>query len=537
MLNNTTMINTPARRILAKAELYSGSALLNTFTYENEIKSISIDRVGENTKFFGFGICQRLNIHLIDIDRAININTSNSLKIYFGSSEDSYISAFPTFFVSECRRDENTGELSITAYDMLYRATAINMQDALAAIGFGNTYNVSEFIIAAADAIKTKGIKTENVDDLRPFQLQYDSGANFDGTENARECLNAAAEITQTIYFINNEDRLVFKRIGEGVAGLEVSPADYFELNSKTNRRLTKIVHATELGDNVSATTGATGSTQYVRNNPFWELRTDIATLVENAIEAVGGFVINQFEMNWRGNYLLEIGDYITYTTPKGEIYTSYVMDDVIEYNGAFSEKTKFEFTDTEADTEENPSTIGEAIKATFARVDKANKEITLLASETEGNKEAIASLQINTDSISASVSRISEIEGEISNSNEHLAKLEEAVSAKITADEASLIFTKEISKGVGSVETATGFTFNEEGLTVSKTDSELSTTITEDGMNIYLKEEEVLAANNEGVKAKDLHATTYLIIGNYSRFEDYSKDGEARTGCFWLGG
>ncbi|MBQ8763148.1 MAG: hypothetical protein IJZ07_03505 [Clostridia bacterium] len=55
--------------------------------------------------------------------------------------------------------------------------------------------------------------------------------------------------------------------------------------------------------------------------------------------------------------------------------------------------------------------------------------------------------------------------------------------------------------------------------------------------MSVYKNEEEVLTANNEGVKAANLHATTYLIIGNYSRFEDYTNaDGEARTGCFWIG-
>ena len=39
--------------------------------------------------------------------------------------------------------------------------------------------------------------------------------------------------------------------------------------------------------------------------------------------------------------------------------------------------------------------------------------------------------------------------------------------------------------------------------------------------------------ADNLGVKAEDLHATTYLIIGNNSRLEDYNTN---RTGCFWIG-
>ena len=61
-----------------------------------------------------------------------------------------------------------------------------------------------------------------------------------------------------------------------------------------------------------------------------------------------------------------------------------------------------------------------------------------------------------------------------------------------------------------------------------------MSTTITEDGMTVYKDEEAVLIADNEGVRAEDLHATTYLIIGTNSRFENY---GDNRTGCFWIGG
>ena len=54
--------------------------------------------------------------------------------------------------------------------------------------------------------------------------------------------------------------------------------------------------------------------------------------------------------------------------------------------------------------------------------------------------------------------------------------------------------------------------------------------------MTIYRNDDEVLVADNVGVNATNLHATTYLIIGNYSRFEDYVRDGDERTGCFWIG-
>jgi hypothetical protein len=61
-----------------------------------------------------------------------------------------------------------------------------------------------------------------------------------------------------------------------------------------------------------------------------------------------------------------------------------------------------------------------------------------------------------------------------------------------------------------------------------------MATTITEDGMVVYRDETAVLTANNEGVDAVNLHASTYLIVGGKSRFETY---GDNRTGCFWIGG
>ena len=60
-----------------------------------------------------------------------------------------------------------------------------------------------------------------------------------------------------------------------------------------------------------------------------------------------------------------------------------------------------------------------------------------------------------------------------------------------------------------------------------------MKTQITEDGMTVYKNDSAVLTANNVGVNAVNLHATTYLIIGTNSRFEDYGS----RTGCFWIGG
>lgn len=87
---------------------------------------------------------------------------------------------------------------------------------------------------------------------------------------------------------------------------------------------------------------------------------------------------------------------------------------------------------------------------------------------------------------------------------------------------------------GVSKISTATGYTFDEIGLTVEKSGREIKTQITEDGMQVYKNGNSVLIANSEGVNAVDLHASTYLAVGGRSRFENYGAD---RTACFWIGG
>ena len=678
MATNTNLLGkytSPVRKIGAKMELASGDEVI-TFTEQDNLKSARVERVGDESKFFGYGVCQKLNIKALDINKEFAITTAHKGQLSFSVNDEAYNVASPVFQVSETHRDEVTGELSITAYDLLKKAANFTVNDldlvapytirdvvtligaklgakdtlvasatanlakpiakwelkngayidgdyivlpeesssasviidwnkrsdkfyvsaiadsteanyrvyastvyydangnSLSANGsskadlngenlfewVGRYTDTSQYTEAIKNAVKIKisfsrgtstapkAYKIKNIMfciNSTPFvayrntcfDSNYEDGANFDGTETLQEVLIAAAEATYTIYYVNSNNELVFRRLVNAGNGLfTVNKERYIELDSSTNRKLTRIVSVTELGDNIEANTGEIGSTQYVRNNPFWENRSNIAALLKNAIAAVGGLTINQFTCSWRGFPFLEVGDKLSFTTKENNLVTSFVLNDVIEYNGALTEKMQWKYTDNDNETEANPVGLGEALKATFAKVDKANKEITLLASETEANKSALSSLRINTDSIAASVKKIEEnTSGAIGSIADDVAKLTSEIETKMTSEEVSIAVKKELENGTDKVTTKTGFTFNDDGLTVEKSNSEMKTQITEDGMKVFKNDEEVLTANNIGVNAVNLHATTYLIIGTNSRFEDY---GSNRTGCFWIGG
>ena len=506
----TIDFNSYTRSIECIAECYnSANTLVNTFTKSGALKSVNINRSGEG-KFFGFGVCQELKLELLDKDRAINIDKSNRLRIIFDG-----VKPFAHFYPDKIDRDENTNNLTITAYDVIYKAA----DHTVAELELVAPYNLFNVATACARLLGLSGVTNTYIPE---FELDYPEGANLEGTETIRSVLDDIAEATHSIYYVNAENELVFKHFKPAeVPVLTIGKASYFTLKSKENRTLSTLVSATELGDNISVTTGASGETQYLRDNPFLELRADLDMILENVISTVGGLSINEFECEWRGNYLLEIGDKIALVTKDNNTITSYVINDSISYDGGLKQKTNWSYSGNEAETASNPTSLGEALKYTFAKVDKANREIQLAVSEIDGYTEKITNLELTTDSIRASVNNV----------DNELTKL---VNTTITSEELEIAVKNEVANGVDKITTTTGFTFNEEGLTVSKSGVEMVTQITEDGVKVFRDSNEVLTADNGGVKAEDLHATTFLIIGENSRLEDY--DNKSRTGCFWIG-
>lgn len=706
-------LNTPLREIKAKVEVYKDSALINTFLYDTNLKNFNVERTGVKGKLFGAGVCQKITVKVIDIrSEIINVEKGCKLKVYLSTTADYPISVFPSFDVIEVSRNEKTGELFITGYDRLYSASESKIEDLEL-----TDYTIPQFVDRAAEELGITA-KFVNCGESESWRTRvYTGGANFNATDTLRKAFDDAAGATQTIYYIDNNDVLVFRRLEnlEAAADLSITPFEYFELSSSQENVLAAVCAANELGDSLSASLpGVVGYTHFVRNNAFWELREDLEAILEEALSIMGGYKVVPYVCNWRGNFLLEVGDRIDLTDKNGVIIPSYYMDETITYTGGLSAKAQFEFDDTSLESADTPVGLGDALRQTFAKVDKVNKQIDIVASDVAENAQQIAEIKLNTDEISIKVDEVTETVGRLeegvidkavtlvsveyalgdsttvapetgwsivapewqadkymwqrvvttygdntvktseptcisgakgesalgivsiveqyylSNSNteqaggswtdeqplwvtgyfywirtkitwsdesitytepvlansindinektdniqqvvtnhteqiaqikvnnekitstvskiqttvkenqegvsEQIAQINNTVSQVITPEEVSIIIEEKVVEGATQVSTSSGFTFNDDGLRISKSDSEMSTTVTDNGMTIYRNEEEVLKVNNMGVDAQNLTATTYLIVGKNSRFENYAN--ETRTGCFWIGG
>lgn len=517
---HSSMLISPARTIVGKVELFEGSTLIHTFKHTDALTSFTVSRSSEQ-KFFGFGFCQKIEVKLVDKERAISVLKGQVLKASYGVANN-YLNPYPEFYIDTVTRNENTNELTIVGYDKLYSEPQKHVVNDLT---LELPYTVLRFAQACAEMIGTNGIIIVGVGaDETCFDTVHEVKPNFNGTETLRQALDDVAEVTQTVYYIDTLGRLVFKRLDrDGAAALLIGKANYFTLTAKEPCVLNGVGSTTELGNNVVSSLSDEDYVYYARDNGFWELREDIGSLLDNALVAVGGTVICPFSCKWRGNYLLEIGDKIEIITKDDESITAYVMDEQVTYNGGLSSTLSFEYKNTEKESHRNPTTLGEALNLTTSKVDKVNKQIDLLVSDVQGSNSELSAIKMTQDAI---VLQVEEHEVEIED-------LKQRASMSITKDEVKIEVEKTLNEGVDEVVTKTGFVFGDSGLDISKTDSEMSTKITEDGMTVYRSGSEVLVANNEGVKAEDLHATTYLLIGNNSRFEDY---GYNRTGCFWIG-
>lgn len=543
-------INNPVRKIWACVELRdSSSTLLQTFFKTDKLVSLKVDRVGEG-KFFGFGVCQKLTLELLDANREIEINSDCYLVVKFGyyNIYPRFIDCgLPYFYITEVHRDEITNKITVTAYDKLYQASTHTLAEMNKSTNF-DIYKIAWGccnVLGLKNPLLMEGSITEDTAFTRNYVFSTQTSAttynlvNWDGTETIREVLDDIAEATQTIYFIQY-DTLYFSRLSNQDSWAQSIRKDsIFDFNVSGEKAISAITSTNELGDAVTASTGLSGTNVFIKNNMLWDLQEDIADLVDAALQKVKGFTMNQFNLKWRGNPLLTIGDRLSVETKLDSNFELdvYYINSTLVYDGGLQEEISWEYSESDLETANNPTSLGDVLNQTSAKVDKVNKEIELLVS----NVNSLSEFVLNEDGITASVMEKVANKGYASKEDiPDTSDLENRVKqaeTQLKSDALKITIGDYIAKEgmIQEVITVTGFTFNDQGLTVEKANSEMKTYITEDGMVVERSGKPMLTANNKGVDAVNLKASTFLIVGYNSRFEDYKN--KERTGCFWIGG
>ena len=534
--NYKNMFNNVVREFKARVELLRGSTLINIFTHDGDLVSFTIDRECDSTKYFGFGVCQKVIVKLRDKERKINIEKGMRLQVSYGIG-DEYLYTQPIYIVDEIQRDELTNDLTITAYDSIFSANTIYTKD----LDLPDKFNLKILTIlcAAKLGMPIRFINIKNDILNREFDKSH---VNIAGNESLRDLMDDIAEIMGCVYYLNNNWELTFRAYGNNdKPDYIIDKSKYFTLTAKDVRHLQNIVSTNALGNTNMVSTGNTSSlglTQYIRDNVFLSTRTDreVVEILSKTIIGVNDMPIANFDCKYRGDFRLEVGDLVQFVRKDGSTFTTIVFADTITYNGGLSGRVYRDNNESESiQSDVNPGTIAGFISKTNAIIDKVENKITLEAAKTDNLSEQIGKLEVSTNSINATVTQTKDnYEAYIETMNGTINSITEQVSAAITSENLAIEVERTLSNGVASVHTKTGFTFDSDGLSIHKSGTEMNTQITEDGMTVYRGNTALLTANHRGVDAKNLSASTYLTIGDNSRFEN-SNDG-SRTACFWIG-
>lgn len=295
--------------------------------------------------------------------------------------------------------------------------------------------------------------------------------------------------------------------------------------------RISKVQIRQQEGD-IGAIAG-TGNNCYIVEDNFLvygKIPEKLSEICERLLQKISEIKYRPFKAVVKGNPCIEVGDIVNIQTRYKEV-EGYVFERTL--TGIQALKDSFETKGVQE--------YSEKVNSTNREIKRLKGKTNILTRNVEETREMISDVESglsteiikNTQLVSQTISETNKkLENETSALKSSYSNLEQKVNEFDITFQEKLEKINEQGEAIEDLK-STSYKFGTEDLTIKKSNSEMETKINENGMRVYKNSEEVLVANNNGVDAVNLHAKTYLIIGNNSRLEDF---GSERTACFWVG-
>ena len=457
----------------------------------------------------------------LDIDSNVDIPLETNLEYKLGlkvNNQYEYIS-FGKYIVYNVEKQEDTESYKITCYDKLLKSM-------IPYVDLGITYPITirDYLIAICNYLDIDFANATdtftNYNKEIPYELYLDANGNDLGY-TFRDVLDELAQATASTICINNDDELEIKYIQETN---DVVDEEYLkDVNVKFGQKYGPI-NAVVLSRSADSDSIARQDTDSIELNGLCEIKisenqlmnfNDRDTYLDEIFSQLNGleYYINDYKSTGIG--YLDLCD--RYNVVVGENTYSCVMfnDEVIVTQGLeeniFTEMPDESKTDY-TKTDKTDRKLNQAI----SMVDKQNLVITNLVSETQSNQ------QLND-------SRILE-----------LTERTNAVEQNITSTQATIeVMQRDIVNGKETLQNSL-VTIDINGINVSTNASAIATLMTNEKFVIksgdttlaffgYDSDENVTKA-----EMNNLTITKYLVAG-WHRVEKFERNGENRTGWFYL--
>lgn len=264
-------------------------------------------------------------------------------------------------------------------------------------------------------------------------------------------------------------------------------------------------------------------NTYIITGNPLMAANTaeSLIGIAQTLYEQLHTVTYTPCKVSVAADLSLSAGDILSVRSRDGQTIFVYVMTCI--HSGG---KDTLEATGS---ARRNSSTAvnSSSFQALSGKVLNLKTTVDGLQAENRDAAGKMASLSLDVAGIASEVSR-QQADGERLQS-QLTALNQKAASVDIRVQ-------KLTEEGTKKVQTETGFTFDDKGLTISKTGTQMENLLDESGMYVKRHGAVILQANQDGVGAADVTVRNYLIVGDHARFEDYSSgtDGK-RTACYWI--
>ena len=260
--------------------------------------------------------------------------------------------------------------------------------------------------------------------------------------------------------------------------------------------------------------TEGTANTYIIEGNPLLTAQSgeSLSQLARTLFEKLHAVSYTPCKVSLPATPELQPGQILQVTDSKGNSCAMYIMQRT--HTGA---KDTLECTGSPS-RESSAAVNNRHLKALSGKVLELRTDVDGLQVKNADAADRVARLELDVDGLRSQVSRQEE------NGLTRLSALQQ------TAEEMQLQLQL-LEENSGRVITATGYSFTEEGLKISKSGQEMESLVDHTGLYVRRSGQVILQAGNRGVTAVDVTVDNYLAVGKHARFEDY----QGGTACFYI--
>ena len=457
------------------------------------------------------------------------------------------------FFIKDIEDSKKKDEITVTGYDRMIRFMKTFKQSDLQLIYPCKMLKLVQRICEVC------GVELYSTDF---YNADLDVEEDFFTTQELtyRDVLEKVAQATLTTAFIEDNKLNLYKVNNENFEKIDKSYLTDLTVKEKFGPVNALVLGRGDVEDNVEEI-----DEESIEQNGRCEIRFDENEFIEfqreevikGMFEQIKGLEYYSFEASDVGIMWLKPCAYIVLRDKEENLYKSYYLKANITINTGISSDIEAELPE-QTNTEYKVTTKEEKKTLKVERLAKKNEGLIQdLVQETTENSQKITEHTQTLDSIS---NKVQSNETNINNNyQEVLGKLNdcaqksdiETISKSVETIQTDSKYAIEVAEeikqnGATKVKTSTGYTFDEDGLTIEKTNAKTRSKLNEAGLEIKdatgSSEESLLFAGYDEktgetiVKSKNMTVEKYLVVGKHTRFEDYKdSNGTQWTGAFWL--